>query len=88
MNYEDIYAIGIITTAFTITELVAIGIKLHELNVRTQKGVEHNTMWKALKKFLLDFSKLDEYGYKSIAVWEHYLVYSTALGFSKKVVKE
>jgi len=45
-------------------------------------------MWKSFKKFLQDFSKLDERDYKSIAIWEHYLVYATALGISKKVIKQ
>ena len=62
--------------------------KVNDLITRTEKGVEHKAMWKAFKKFLQDFSKLDERDYKSIAIWEHYLVYATALGISKKVIKQ
>lgn len=87
-NYDDIYSVGIISTVFSFTQLVAMEIKLYELNIRTKKGKEHNAMWKAFKKFLLDFSKLDEHDYKSIAIWDHYLVYATALGISEEVIKE
>lgn len=87
-NYEDIIGIGMFGVFLGIFELAGICISLHELNVRTQKGVEHKAMWKAFKKFLLDFSKLDEHDYKSIAIWEHYLVYGVALGISKKVIKQ
>lgn len=87
-NYEDILGIGMIGIFISIVELALVGANIHELNIRTQKGVEHNAMWKAFKKFLLDFSKLDERDYKSIAIWEHYLVYATALGVSKQVIRE
>lgn len=87
-NYEDILSIGMIGLFITTIELGVVCTNIRELNIRTQKGVEHNAMWKAFKKFLLDFSKLDERDYKSIAIWEHYLVYATALGISKQVIKE
>ncbi len=87
-NYDDIIGIGMIGMFVGIYELIGIFMGLQELNVRTQKGVEHKAMWKAFKRFLQDFSKLDERDYKSIAIWEHYLVYATALGISKKVIKQ
>ena len=87
-NYGDVIDAGILGVFIGILELIGICLGLHELNVRTQKGVEHTAMWKAFKKFLLDFSKLDEYDHKSIVIWEHYLVYATAMGISKKVIKE
>ena len=87
-NYEDIIGIGMMGVFAGIFELVIVILNLHDLNVRTEKGVEHKAMWKAFKNFLLDFSKLDERDYNSIAIWEHYLVYATALGISKQVIKE
>jgi len=87
-GYDDIMGIGMGGMVFGIFELIIIILSLADLNVRTPKGTEHNAMWKAFKKFLLDFSKLDEHEYKSIAIWEHYLVYATALGISKQVIKE
>ena len=87
-NYEDIISIGMFSAIFGVFELIWVCLGVHELNVRTEKGIEHKLMWKAFRKFLLDFSKLDEHDYKSIAIWEHYLVYAVALGISKKVIKE
>ena len=87
-NYEDIIGMGMIGTFVGIFEIVIVSLNLHDLNIRTEKGVEHKAMWKAFKNFLLDFSKLEEHEYKSIAIWEHYLVYATALGVSKQVIKE
>ncbi len=88
MNYEDILALGAISLFLGIYELVFVILQINDLIIRTKKGVEHKAMWKAFKKFLQDFSKLDERDYKSIAIWEHYLVYATALGISKKVIKQ
>ena len=88
MNYEDILVIGSITLFLGIYELVFVVLQINDLIIRTKKGIEHKAMWKAFKKFLQDFSKLDERDYKSIAIWEHYLVYATALGISKKVIKQ
>lgn len=88
MNYEDILALGSISTFLGIYELVFVILQINDLKIRTQKGVDHKAMWKAFKKFLQDFSKLDERDYKSLVIWEHYLVYATALGISKKVIKQ
>ena len=88
INFEDIIAIGVFGTAAVVYEILIVGMGIHNLEIRTKKGVEHKAMWKAFKKFLQDCSKMDEHDYKSIAIWEHYLVYATALGISKKVIKE
>ena len=88
INYEDILALGSISLFLGIYELVFVILQINDLIIRTEKGIEHKAMWKAFKKFLQDFSKLDERDYKSIAIWEHYLVYATALGISKKVIKQ
>ncbi len=87
-NYEDIMGIGAVGFFLGIYELVFVILQITDMNARTQKSVEHKAMWKAFKKFLQDFSKLDEHDYRSIAIWEHYLVYATALGVSKKVIKQ
>lgn len=87
-NYEDILAIGMFTTFIITIELIVVGINIHDMKIRTEKGIEHKAMWNAFERFLKDFSKLDEHDYKSIAIWEHYLVYAAALGISKQVIKE
>ena len=88
MGYDDVIGIGAVAAFFGIYELIFVVLKITDINSRTQKSVEHKAMWKAFKKFLQDFSKLDERDYKSIAIWEHYLVYATGLGIAKKVIKQ
>ncbi len=43
--------------------------------------------WLAFKKFLVDYSNLEEAKLASIYIWEHYFVYAIALGVSEKVAK-
>ncbi|RHF69349.1 DUF2207 domain-containing protein [Fusobacterium mortiferum] len=44
--------------------------------------------WEAFKKFLVDYSNLEEAKLASIELWEHYFVYAVALGVAEKVAKE
>ena len=43
--------------------------------------------WEAFKKFLVDYSNLEEAKVASIELWEHYFVYAVALGVAEKVAK-
>lgn len=43
--------------------------------------------WEAFKKFLVDYSNLEEAKLASIKLWEHYFVYAVALGVAQKVAK-
>lgn len=43
--------------------------------------------WNAFKKFLVDYSNLEEAKLASIHLWEHYFVYAVALGVAEKVAK-
>lgn len=55
---------------------------------RTEEGNELYHKWLAFKKFLLDFSNMHEHGIRSIELWEHYMVYATALGIARKVLRQ
>ncbi len=57
-------------------------------NVLTQKGVDSKEKWKGLKKYMEEFSLLNEKEIPAIEVWEHYLVYATAFGIADKVLKQ
>lgn len=59
-----------------------------KVNVLNQKGVDEKDEWEALKKFMNDFSKMDEKDLPSIVVWRKYLVYATVFGIAKKVIKQ
>lgn len=87
-NYTDIIALGVITSIISFIELTLVVSFVENLSVKTEKGLEHEKMWKAFKKFLLDFSKLNEKGYESLVLWEHYLVYATSLGIASQVIKQ
>lgn len=64
-----------------------IGI-LRKLNPFTQKGVNEIEQWKALKKYMEDFSLLNEKEIPAIEIWERFLVYATAFGIAEKVIKQ
>lgn len=53
----------------------------------TEFGMDQNKRWKNFKKFLNDFSLIKEHPPSSIAIWNQYLVYGTALGVAKNVKK-
>ena len=57
-------------------------------NVLTKKGIESKEKWKGLKKYMEDFSLLNEKEVPAIEVWEHYLVYATVFGIADKVLKQ
>jgi len=57
-------------------------------NVLTQKGVDEREKWKGLKKYMLDFSLLNEKEVYSIQIWEEYLVYATVFGIANKVIEQ
>lgn len=59
-----------------------------KFNVLTQKGVNSKEKWKGLKKYMEDFSLLNEKEVPAIEVWEKYLVYATAFGIADKVLKQ
>lgn len=59
-----------------------------KINVLTQTGLDQKEMWKGLKKYMEDFSLLNEKEVPALVVWEKYLVYATAFGISEKVLKQ
>lgn len=61
---------------------------LKRLNVFTQKGVNEIQEWKGLKKYMEDFSLLNEREVPDIVIWEKFLVYATTFGIAEKVIKQ
>ncbi|MCQ2972012.1 MAG: DUF2207 domain-containing protein [archaeon] len=53
----------------------------------TVEGYTKYKQWSNFKKYLTDFSLIKEHPPESIAVWNQYLVYATALGEAKAVLK-
>jgi uncharacterized membrane protein YgcG len=44
--------------------------------------------WKAFRRFLTEFSNLGDAPALAVVIWEHYLVYATALGVAERVTKQ
>ena len=61
---------------------------MKKMNVLTQAGLDQKEMWKGLKKYMEDFSLLNEKEVPALVLWEKYLVYATAFGISEKVLKQ
>lgn len=54
----------------------------------TQKGTNEQEKWKALKRFMENFSLLDEREVPALALWDKYLVFATAFGIADKVLEQ
>ena len=52
----------------------------------TPYGRTYYEKWKAFEHFLTDFSQMKRYPPESVVLWEHYIVYATALGIADKVI--
>jgi len=72
--------------------LTVLGIILLIFSARIKRrspyGNEQYIMWKAFRRFLKDFSRLEHAEIPSIILWEHYLVYAISLGVAKEVIKQ
>ena len=53
----------------------------------TPKGKLYAEKWSKFKKFLEDYSLIKEHPPESIAIWNEYLVYATALDVADEVYK-
>lgn len=60
----------------------------NRFNGLTQKGLDEKEQWKALKKYMEDFSMLDEREVPELVLWEKYLVFATVFGIADKVLEQ
>ena len=77
----------LVMIVYAINAIVAIiySIKIPKY---TEKGREERSKWKGLKKFMMEFSLMDEREVPELVLWEKYLVYATAFGIADKVIKQ
>lgn len=54
----------------------------------SEKGEYEYGVWHGLKKYMLEFSRMKEYGVPQLELWEEYLVYATMMGISKEVCSQ
>jgi uncharacterized membrane protein len=57
-------------------------------NRLSEKGEYDYAVWHGLEKYMLEFSRMKEYGVPQLVLWEEYLVYATMMGISEKVCEQ
>ncbi len=85
----DLAIIG--TIAFEVIfflNIIISGIAIYKINFYTQQGIDEIEKWRGLKKYMEEFSLLNEKEVPEIAIWEKFLVYATAFGIADKVLKQ
>jgi uncharacterized membrane protein len=66
----------------------ALGSALHRMWVRrTPKGALLHARWQAFRRYLNDFSRVEESPPASLVLWEQFLVYGIALGVAEQVLE-
>lgn len=79
---------GGFTEVILIINLVLTSIIIKRFDGFTKKGVTERDEWKAFKKYMEDFSLLNEKEVPELVLWEKYLVFATAFGIADKVIKQ
>lgn len=88
--FVAIFCLGIffpLALILIINAILAILIN-RKLSNLTQKGIDEREKWKGLKKYMEDFSLLNEKEIPALELWEEYLVYATVFGIADKVIKQ
>lgn len=74
-----------------ITFIIQLKIKMlaqPKIAVLTQSGAEEKEKWKALKRYLEEYSLIKEKDIFSLEIWEKYLIYATAFGIADRVIEQ
>ena len=94
--YKNVQSMLITCTIISLAFFIVVTIINLILNMKittsfngfTQKGINEQEQWKAFKKYMEDFSYLNEKEVPELVLWEKYLVYATAFGIASKVLKQ
>lgn len=94
--YKNVQSMLITCTIISLAFFIVVTIINLILNIKittsfngfTQKGINEQEQWKAFKKYMEDFSYLNEKEVPELVLWEKYLVYATAFGIASKVLKQ
>ena len=83
------------TLIFILPLITIVLIKLHvqsktqrKIAVITLDGANEKEQWTGLKKFLEEFSLLNEKKVPDLVLWEKYLIYATVFGVAEKVIEQ
>lgn len=72
---------------FTFVAFAMLNFTISTRGKYTLEAEKIRAKWLAFKKFLVDYSNLEEAKLASIYIWEHYFVYAIALGVAEEVAK-
>lgn len=91
--FNKTLVVGIIVTGIVCAIIMGIngfltGKLASRFNGFTQKGIDEKEEWRAFKKYMLDFSLLNEKEVPHLVLWERFLVFATAFGIAEKVIKQ
>lgn len=90
---EEFYLKGTLWTAIVVLAsslfYMIISVKLAgKFSGLTQNGIDEKEQWQGLKKYMEDFSLLNEREVPELMLWEKYLVYATTFGIADKVLQQ
>ena len=80
--------ITLLVELLIIINMIIIGRLASRITGLTQKGIDEQEKWKALRKYMEDFSMLDEREVPELVLWEKYLVFATVFDVADKVIKQ
>ena len=85
--FSSIYFENMKFIMFPFVSFVVIAFTTSTRGKYTIEAEKLRAKWLAFKKFLVDYSNLEEAKLASIYIWEHYFVYAIAMGVSEEVAK-
>ena len=77
---------------FTVSGGIAAGVLsfscAKKLKLLTPEGQKQYVLWQAFGRYMKEFTLLNEKELPALELWESFLVYATAMGISKQVLKQ
>lgn len=87
--YFILFLLSTVGVPFAVITLLVYAYRRANVNIElTKKGVEEQEKLVKLRKFLEDFSSLDEYNEDAVELWEDYLIYAISLGVNTDIVEK
>jgi len=82
-------AVTIPVAVLTLNPVLGVlgGILIQRIRRRTRPWAHENEHWRALERFLDDFSNFKEVPPEAYKLWEHYLVFAIIFGNAKNIIK-
>lgn len=87
--YKIFLAVSVPLAVLTLSPVLLIMSLLltPSLKRRSKKWARENELWKALERFLRDFSEFKEVPPEAYKLWDQYLVYGILFGQARKILK-